>query len=80
MKLFAMLLLISSGAYAMDYDVDMPNSGDPKFELIRVTIDGCETKFKIKKQDFNKFSKNDDAMDQLVQKAIEHSKTGCAKD
>jgi hypothetical protein len=71
--------MLSTTAQAMDYDVDMPNSGDPKFQMVRVVIDGCETKFKIKNEDFNKFSKNDEAMDQLIQKAIQHSKSGCAK-
>lgn len=78
MRLLILVLLVSSYARA-DVDVDMPASGDQKLEIIRVSIDGCETLFKIKKEDFKRFSNNDAAMDELVAKANEHARSGCSK-
>ena len=73
----AFLIAFAPIAEAMQYDVDMPNSGDRKFEVIRITVDSCESKFKIKKEDFPKVAKNTADLQKMVKKAIERSRTGC---
>lgn len=74
----AILLLITPNcAKAFEYEVDMPNSGDPSMEMIRIKIDSCETKFKIKKKDFESFSNNPKALKELVKKAIDRANSGC---
>lgn len=78
--IIAIAMATCSNANALEYDVDMPNSGDAKIQVIRITIEGCETKFKVKTEDFEKFSKNEDAMTDLVKKAVSRSATGCSKD
>jgi hypothetical protein len=80
MRSLILVLALTMGSTAMaawDVDVDMPPSGDPKVEMIRVTINDCVTKFKIPKKEFEKFSKNNDAMDQLVKLAIKNTNSGC---
>lgn len=57
----------------------MPNSGNPKYEMIRVQTNGCDSKFLVKKEEFETFSKNSKALQQLVAKALEHEATGCTK-
>lgn len=73
----AFILSMPTNAKAFDYDVDMPYSGDPKMEMIRVRIDNCTTKFLIDKKDFEKFSKDSEEMMKLVKKAIARANTGC---
>ena len=60
-----------------DYDVDMPPSNDPAYQVVRIGIDGCDTIFPIKKEDFDKVTKDDKAMDDMVDIAIKRSKSGC---
>jgi len=76
-SLILAILMMPAIASAFEYDVDMPNSGDPKIQLIRITIDSCQTKFKVKKADFEKFSENPAALTKLVKLAIENANSGC---
>ena len=71
------LCLLPIKAFSYDYDVDMPGSDDPKFELITITIDKCESKFYIKKSDFESFSKDQKMMQSLTDRAIHKSLSGC---
>ena len=75
----ALMLAIPNCANAFEYEVDMPNSGDKRFEMIRVKINNCDTKFLIKKEEFESFTKNSKALQQLVQKALQREATGCLK-
>lgn len=72
-----LLLMTPNCARAFEYEVDMPNSGDPSMEMVRIKIDSCETSFKIKKKDFESFSDNPEALKQLVKKAIDRANSGC---
>jgi hypothetical protein len=74
---FAGLILLSKCAGAAEVDVDMPPSDNPKYQLIRVTIDGCETFFKVKTKDFESLSNNNSAIQDLVDKALKHAQSGC---
>jgi hypothetical protein len=76
-----MLLFIPIKSKAFEYEVDMPNSGDPRYEAIRISIDGCNTYFKIPKKDLDSFVK---AMldrplisQDMVKQAIKRRKNGC---
>ena len=69
--------VIPTKSLAFEYEVDMPNSGDRRFEMIRIKIDECETKFLIPKEGFENFSKNKQALKDLVKKALERHATGC---
>lgn len=78
----AIVLAISSCTTAaavegFDYDVDTPPSKDKTVNIVRITINKCETNFKVKKADWDKFEGNDEAMKDLVKKAIERAGSGC---
>lgn len=76
--LAAALALIPLHSKAFDeVDVDMPNSGNPKTEMIRITIDKCVTKFEIDKKDFEKFSNDPEQMKKMVKAAIKRTANGC---
>lgn len=76
-----LLILASIRANAFEYEVDMPNSGNPQYEAIRVSVDGCDTIFKINKKEFPAFRArmHDDPsiVKDMVNKAITRSKNGC---
>lgn len=76
--LLTLAILSPSIASAFSYEVDMPNSNDPSYEMIRIKIDNCESKFKIKKSEFRELSDNPDILKKLVKKAIQRSSNGCA--
>lgn len=76
----AFIVLFSVRANAsFEYDVDMPNSGDPKMQMIRINVNGCDSKFLIEKDKFEEFSKDKQKLQQLVKRAIEQSTNGCPK-
>ena len=77
-KTFICVALFSSTAFAFtDYDVDFEPSEEPGLHIVRVTIDNCVTKFKVKDKDFKSFTKSDSALQQLVDLAIDRAANGC---
>lgn len=76
--LMLLILLIPIKSLAFDdYDVDWSPDRDSGMHVLRITIDGCETLFKIKDKDFYIFAKSKAALDQALDKAIEHKDHGC---
>jgi hypothetical protein len=59
-----------------DYDVDW-TSNNSKESILRITIDNCTTKFTVKNEDLDKFTKNREALTSAIKKAIERSNSGC---
>jgi hypothetical protein len=77
-KLLLAILMIPSISYAFDdYDVDFEPSKEPGISIVRVTVDGCTSKFKVKDKDFKLFSKSDAALDQILDLAIDRATKGC---
>lgn len=66
-------------AEAMEYDVDMPGSGQRDMEMIRITVEGCESKFFIKKENFEKVTSNPAEMKEMAKQAIKKAARGCPK-
>lgn len=60
-----------------DYDVDFEPSKEPGISIVRITVDGCTSKFKVKDKDFKTFSKSDAALDQILDLAIDRAAKGC---
>ncbi len=80
MKLLLFSLLMISTANAnelMDYDVDWNPSREKGFHMLRITIEGCTTQFKIKDEDFYEATANEEALTQALVKAIKRANTGC---
>lgn len=77
-SLFIALLLLSSisSKASSTVDVEWINS-NPTYDTLLITVDGCSTFFKIKKEDVLKLLTNQAALNQAVKSAINHSKTGC---
>ena len=63
-------------ALAFDYDVDWPTS-DKTSHTLAITINGCETRFKVLNEDFDKFSKSEEALVQALSKAMKRANDGC---
>jgi len=59
-----------------DYDVDWPFS-DSVSHTLAITINGCETKFRIMNEDFDKFATSKEALTQALDKAMKRAKNGC---
>lgn len=76
MKTLLIALLIPMSVHAMDFDVEWPTSNSKEHTLV-ITIDKCETKFKIKTEDLQKFEKSDEALNQAVDLAMKHTNNGC---
>jgi hypothetical protein len=74
------LLLNLNQAGAFTYDVDWPSS-DPKtgIHTLAITINGCETLFKVKTEDLESFKDNKQAMREMISIAISKAKSGCKK-
>ena len=66
-----------SNAELMDYDVDWQPSREKNVHILRITIEGCTTKFKIKSEDFYDATANDKALYDALKKAIGRAGTGC---
>lgn len=75
--LAAFLTLFPLNVLALDYDVEWPPSNDPKNFVLLVTIEKCETTFKVPINKLDQFANNDDAMKQLVDLAMQRYKNGC---
>lgn len=58
-----------------NYYVDSYDKG--KYELYVITINGCETSFKVSKDKHSDLAKDDKALDEMVTIANKRSKTGC---
>lgn len=76
MRLVALLILISSAAFA-EYGVDIVTSKDKKFEVIVVTYNDCISKFEIPKDKFELFAKEGLDSSPIIRYAIEHYHSGC---
>jgi len=77
-KLLLAILMIPSISCAFDdYDVDFEPSKEPGISIVRITVDGCTSKFKVKDKDFKTFSKSDAALDQILDLAIDRAAKGC---
>lgn len=63
-------------ALAFDYDVDWPTS-DKTSHTLAITINGCETRFRVLNEDFEAFSASSEALKQAIDKAIKRSANGC---
>lgn len=75
----AILVLLPFRAAAFDYDVNW-TSTNSKESILIITIDKCDTKFKVKNEDLEAFQKNAKALTDAVKKAIERANEGCSKD
>lgn len=71
-----LLASCSLRAEAFDFDVDWPTS-DKESHTLAITINGCETRFRVLNKDFEAFSNNKEALQQAIDKAIQRSKNGC---
>lgn len=71
-----LLASFSLEASAFDYDVDWPTS-DKTSHTLAITINGCETRFRILNEDFDKFVDNEKALTQAIDKAKERANSGC---
>lgn len=60
-----------------NYYVDWPTSKSGQYHVVRVGIENCETTFKIKDKDLEKFSKDAEAKKQLIAKAIARYNNEC---
>lgn len=60
-----------------DYEVDWPSSPEKGVHVLRITIDGCTTLFKIKDKDFYDFAENKQAVTDALKKAIARTDSGC---
>jgi len=63
-------------ALAFDYDVDWPFS-DKTSHTLAITINGCETRFRILNEDFDKFAESKEALIQALDKAMKRANNGC---
>jgi hypothetical protein len=59
------------------YDVDWKPDRPSNVHILRITVDGCTTEFKVPNKDFHKFSNNGDALTQALDVAIERAENGC---
>lgn len=78
MKTLLLTLVISLSAIAesnSDYYIDSYDKGT--YELYVITIRGCQTVFKISKDEHEELPKNIKAINQMVAIAINRSKNGC---
>ena len=76
--LLCIVLAAPSTSYAFDdYDVDFEPSKVPGISIVRITVDGCTSKFKVKDKDFKTFSNSDDALKELIDIAIDQAAEGC---
>ena len=62
---------------AMEYDVDMPPHSDHKVDVIRITVDGCDTLINVKKEELILIEKSPENIKMLVDAAIKHKQSGC---
>jgi CO dehydrogenase/acetyl-CoA synthase delta subunit len=76
MRKLILILLVSTNAHAMDYDVEWPRSNSKEHVLL-ITIDNCKTEFKVKTEDLDKFANSHEALKQAVDLAMEHTNNGC---
>lgn len=71
------LLLIPFKSFA-DVDVDWPErKAGENYHILAITVDGCETRFHIKNEDFYKFTANEKALGEALDKAEERAANGC---
>jgi hypothetical protein len=61
-----------------DYDVDWKPDHPSDVHILRITVDKCTTEFKVLNKDFYSFTKNDDALQQLLDLAIKRAEKGCS--
>lgn len=71
-----LVLLVASTSKAYMIDVEWINS-NPTYDTLLVAVDGCNTFFKIKKQDVANLLNNQKALNEVVSNAMSHAKTGC---
>jgi len=71
-----LLSLLTAEAHALDYDVDWPTS-DKTSHTLAITINGCETRFRILNKDFETFSKSDKALTEALERAMQRYNGGC---
>lgn len=71
-----LLASLSLEVLAFDYEVDWPTS-DKESHTLAITINGCETRFRILNEDFDKFVDNEKALTQAIDKAKERANSGC---
>lgn len=75
--LAAFIMSIPNCANAFqEYDVDW-TSNNSRESILRVTIDKCTTKFTVKNDELDKFTKNKEALSDALKKAIERAASGC---
>lgn len=79
MKLLIIVaVLISNRAMAMDYDLNWVSKNSTESILV-ITIDGCDTEFKVKNKDLDVFAANHAVLNDVLSKAKEHKASGCRK-
>lgn len=75
--LIAFLLVFHpSVSHSFSYDIDWPIS-DAQSHTLSITINGCETFFKVKNEDLDAFSKDTMILKQALEKAMIKANRGC---
>lgn len=76
------ILLFSYPSIASTSTIDIISSADPYYEIIVITIDGCDTVFKIPKKDFKELNNpaNSRVIKDMISKAKNHALSGCGND
>ena len=77
MKYVSLMMLLFSISAAADVDVDWPYTDQKGVHVLAITIDGCQTRFKIKDEDFKAFTNSSNALDEAIDKAEQRSSSGC---
>ena len=70
------MMPLKAKAFIEDYEVDWPSSQNG-IHVLRISINGCETLFKVKDKDFYDFAANKEAVKDALNKAIARAKAGC---
>lgn len=75
---FFVVLLTPIKTLAFNYDVSwLERKPNENHHILAITINDCETRFKIKNEDFYSFAKKEKVIEQALDKAIERVESGC---
>lgn len=76
-KLIALLAITLVSSECLAYDVDWDPNHPSNLHILRITVDGCTTNFKVPDKEFYKFTESDKALNDALDIAIERAKNGC---
>lgn len=69
-------LIFSFNAVAYNYEIDW-TSKNSKESILVITVDQCETSFKVKNEDLEAFANNRQALNDAINKSLQHKESGC---